>query len=220
VSGRRSLWRLVVARACDHVLLHELWRGGRDRGQTEALLLELYALGERPDAHEFRRYLAAADRGKRGDEWQREFAALWSKRLRSPHRHPGSLRSSDGYPWDYPFCLPETVAEENGLLPLGQRLVDVLTAAAEEYESRARSSPGSPETERAEYAVRAALHNLRMWGHTRDRVEDASWPATALRAFARRSAPRPQSYTKSGKARYEAWLEVAQRRWEKEQPGA
>ncbi len=98
---------------------------GRDLARVEALLAELYALGERPA-----RTTVASFMEERWPEqsptWRHRILELWVKRLRSPHHVPRSVSCDFAYPWAYPFVVPELLAKRNNVAEPGVRLQRVL----------------------------------------------------------------------------------------------
>ena len=90
----------------------------------------------------------------------------------------------------------------------GHDLVRLVAAAADHYATQVEQAPGSVQAQEADRALRATLQYLRLWGATRDRAEDASWPARVI------GVPRGRSFahwTRSGRAAYREYIEQVRR---------
>ncbi len=169
-----SPWHLAIAWLVNGP--REVW--GRDRARVEALWHELHALGERPSRREMRHFFH--------ERWPAQSATvtkvlldLWAKRLRSPHHIPKSVRDERSYPWAYPFVIPELIAKKHGLPAPGTALAQRVANSSAAYLASVEAG-GESETRSAEGELAASVHYLFVWGATRDRVEDAEWPATTL----------------------------------------
>ena len=132
------------------------------------------------------------------DSWRREVVGLWRRRVRRPTSNPVSVtRGREGYPWVYPFCIPERLCEEHGLRSVQGRLLRELSARAAEYAELAERAPGSDEAEETQRALASAVWCLRVWGLTRDRADD-QWYGVGLNV---RAQPDMSAWTKGGRRR-------------------
>jgi len=179
---------------------------GRDQARVESLLWETWAIGERPSRAQFSEYLHSPHRSAWGDE----VLGLWTKRLRKPTHVPRSISKETSYPWLYPFAVPEGLVEQNTSIPIGERLVAVLTHTAAEYREAAESNPGGAAAYEARERLYHAVRALEIWGLTRDRAPEVPWgPGIA--------PPRPTRFwqmlycTNGGRRRYDQWIERIKR---------
>ena len=136
-AGEPPLWKPVLNWLASAYLTSEPWI--RDRARVDAVLWELYALGERPAVPELRRYL---DELGESDGWAREVADRWRRRVRNPRWRP-RRRDREGEPWVRPFYVVDRVVREHGLRSIPDRLADALTTAALDYMRVGEADPGA-----------------------------------------------------------------------------
>jgi hypothetical protein len=165
-----ELWRVALEYLREHPSTSE--PNGRDRALVDALLVELYILGERPLICEVRR--ALADLGT-GESWSSAVIVRWRKRLEGPTWRPRELMRNGG--WVRPFVVLESLVAKHGLRPIPERLVDALLVAAADYVRCAEADPTAAATsqEAALYALTAGA--VRLWALSRDAVDGLSWPS-------------------------------------------
>jgi hypothetical protein len=167
---------------------------GRDRVRVEALLAELYRLGERPTRSELARFLDE-QYGTKGGVFRKTILDLWSKRLRRPH---GRWRGGNG--WRYPFIFADEYVTEHGLQSVATRLANVVAAAAAELAGAIDKAPASEEACAAADELRAAAHALEIWHLIQDRPGD-EWLGPGVIPGPRPRAQRQSIATRRGRAR-------------------
>ena len=205
------LWQLAIELTTTDGAISEPW--GRDRARMEALLAELYLVGERPARRDVRAFMRLRW-AVQSQYFQDAILGAWSRRLSRPLHTPRSITAERGWPWAYPFLHLEAIVQEHRLEPIGPRLLRVLTVAAGAYLGSAEDAPGSDESLEAERALQSAAQALRVWGWTRDRDPDWTWSA---RVFA---LPRQRFNiaTRRGRADHGDWLARPRRHDEAEFP--